>query len=62
MTLNAMDLFSGCGGLSTGLEEAGIKVSCAIELDKEIARNYAINHENTLMLNEDIKNLSLIHI
>ena len=58
MTLNAMDLFSGCGGLSTGLEEAGIKVSCAIELDKEIARNYAINHENTLMLNEDIKNIS----
>lgn len=58
MQLNAIDLFSGCGGLSVGLEQANIKVSYALELDPKIARTYKLNHPNTIMINDDIKNIS----
>lgn len=58
MHLNAIDLFSGCGGLSVGLEQADIHVSYAIELDSRIAKNYELNHPNTIMINDDIKNIS----
>ncbi|MGL5898332.1 MAG: DNA cytosine methyltransferase [Lactobacillaceae bacterium] len=60
MTLKAIDLFSGCGGLSTGLEEAAIDVTYAVEFDKKIAYNYKINHEKTIMINKDIKDISNI--
>lgn len=48
--LNAIDLFSGCGGLSVGLEEAGINVSYAVELEPRIAKSYKENHKNTIMI------------
>lgn len=57
-TINAIDLFSGCGGLSTGLEYAGVKVTYAVEFDSKIASNYVINHPNTTMINCDIKEIS----
>lgn len=56
--LNAIDLFSGCGGLSVGLEEAGINVSYAVELDPRIAKSYKENHKNTIMINKNIREIS----
>ena len=56
--LQAIDLFSGCGGLSVGLESAGIKVSYAVELDPKIANSYEENHKNTTMINKNIREIS----
>lgn len=56
--LQAIDLFSGCGGLSVGLESAGIKVSYAVELNPKIANSYEENHRNTTMINKNIREIS----
>lgn len=56
--LRAIDLFSGCGGLSVGLEDAGITVSYAVELDPKIAKSYEINHPHTTMINKNIREIS----
>ena len=58
--LNAIDLFAGCGGLSTGLEESGINVKYAVEIDYKIASVYHANHPLTKLLNEDIKDITNI--
>lgn len=51
----ALDLFSGAGGFSLGMVNAGIDVVAAIEYDKKIAATYKKNHRNTIMVNEDIR-------
>lgn len=51
----ALDLFSGAGGFSLGMEQSGVEVVVAIEYDEKIANTYKANHPNTFMINEDIK-------
>ena len=55
---NAIDLFAGAGGLSTGLSNAGINVKCAIEFDKNAAETYKINHSETNVLCKDIRTIT----
>ena len=55
--LKAIDLFSGAGGFSLGMEKAGIEVVAAVEFDKNIANTYRYNHSETLMINDDIRNI-----
>jgi DNA (cytosine-5)-methyltransferase 1 len=50
----AVDLFSGAGGLSIGLESAGFEVVLANEIEKDFAKTYSLNHSKTIMLNCDI--------
>lgn len=50
----AIDLFSGCGGLSQGLEDAGFKVLACCEIRPDARATYHLNHPDTLLL-EDIK-------
>ena len=51
---SVIDLFAGCGGFSIGFEKAGFQVTKAVEIDKQIAHTYSMNHANVLMLNDDI--------
>ncbi|WP_214731830.1 DNA cytosine methyltransferase [Exiguobacterium sp. s195] len=53
--INALDLFSGAGGFSLGMELAGINVVAAVEYDDKIAKTYEYNHPHTIMINEDIR-------
>jgi len=55
----AIDLFAGAGGLSEGLESAGIRVVAATELHPQPALTYAFNQPNTSVLFGDIRELSL---
>ena len=55
--MKAIDLFAGCGGFSTGFIQAGFEITHAVEFDKSIAQTYALNHPNTTVIVEDIKNV-----
>lgn len=43
-TLNFIDLFSGAGGLSHGLEQAGLKCILGIDMDKNAIETFKTNH------------------
>jgi DNA (cytosine-5)-methyltransferase 1 len=58
MHLKALDLFAGCGGLSLGLQQAGIEISSAIEIDQWAADTYRKNHIGTNLVQADIRGLS----
>lgn len=55
----AIDIFSGCGGVSCGLSLAGFKVKSAVEIEKHAVDTYLnyIPLSNVKVLNEDICNL-----
>lgn len=44
MTMKAVDLFAGAGGLGLGLERSGISVVLANEIEKDFAKTYQANH------------------
>lgn len=58
MKLKAVDLFAGAGGLSLGLEQAGIDVVLANEIEKDFAETYKANHPNTPVLTCDIADVN----
>lgn len=39
-----VDLFSGCGGFSTGLLDAGIEVRLGVDSDRQSVRTFELNH------------------
>jgi DNA (cytosine-5)-methyltransferase 1 len=57
VTLTAIDLFSGCGGLSLGLRQAGFVVSGAVEVDTFAAHAYGLNHPGVDVWDEDIRDI-----
>lgn len=59
---SAIDLFSGCGGLSLGLQLAGYRVVAAVELDRKAAHTYRLNHPEVALFERDITELSPIEV
>lgn len=63
--LTAIDLFSGCGGLTLGLKQAGFKVVGAVEIDPLATETYSKNHPEVRVWQEDIRKIEgqdMIHI
>ena len=53
----AVDLFSGCGGLTVGLKMAGFRVLGAVDIDPLSMKTYEANHTDVTIWEADIKNL-----
>jgi DNA (cytosine-5)-methyltransferase 1 len=56
--LTAIDLFSGCGGLTLGLKQAGFTVLAGIECDERAATVYGLNHPEVDLKKRDIRKIS----
>lgn len=51
----AVDLFSGCGGMTQGLKSAGFDVIAAVELESLAAETYRLNHPEVRLWESDIR-------
>lgn len=58
MKLNAIDIFSGAGGMSLGAKMAGITVDIAVEFDKDAAATFQFNHPKCEVFDKDISKFS----
>jgi DNA (cytosine-5)-methyltransferase 1 len=56
--LTAIDLFSGCGGLTEGLKKSGFRVLGAVEVNEAATETYKLNHPEVHVWTEDIRELS----
>ena len=58
--IKAIDLFSGCGGVSIGLTQAGFNVCCAVEIDDTAIKAYKGYHllKNVNVIKNDICKIS----
>ena len=54
----SVELFAGAGGLSIGLERAGIHVVIANEIMPDFAAKLAANHPDTNVINDDIHKIN----
>lgn len=55
--LTALDLFSGCGGLSAGMKLAGFDVVGGVEIDALSAESYKLNHPDARLWIADIRQI-----
>ena len=60
--MKAIDLFSGCGGLSLGFLQAGYSIDRAVEYDAVIAETYKHNHPEVDVIVDDIKNIDTARV
>jgi DNA (cytosine-5)-methyltransferase 1 len=60
--LHAIDLFSGCGGLSLGLKVAGFTVAAAVEIDRKAQETYRLNHPSVHLYAQDIRALDPVEV
>ncbi len=58
MSFISIDLFSGGGGLSEGMRQAGFNVNAAVEIDPIAAETFRLNHQATSLIERDIRHLS----
>lgn len=58
----AVDLFSGAGGLTLGLRQAGFDVLAGVEKEKIPAATYRLNHPDVHCLEKDIREVGAVSL
>ena len=58
----AIDLFSGCGGLTLGLKQTGFRVAGAVECHELAVKTYNANHPGIRVWASDIRKVSLADV
>lgn len=58
----AVDLFSGCGGLTHGLKRAGFEVVGAVDIDSSSVKTYKANHPEVEVWQRDVRKLKVSSI
>jgi DNA (cytosine-5)-methyltransferase 1 len=58
----AIDLFSGCGGLTEGLKQAGFRVLGAIECNDLAVKTYKTNHKHVRVWQAEIQRVSVAQV
>jgi len=56
--IKVIDLFSGAGGFSLGFKKLGIEPKLAIDINHAAARTYSLNFPNTIVIEDDIRQIS----
>lgn len=56
--LRSIDLFCGAGGLTRGLQQAGIETVAALEFDRSICASFAATFPNVELISADIREAS----
>lgn len=59
MKFISIDLFSGVGGLTEGLHQAGFSTKLAFEIDDLASKAYKLNHRNTEIIVDDIRKVNI---
>lgn len=54
MPIRVFDYFSGCGGTSSGFQQAGMEIMFALDIDPDAAATYRENFPDTEFFEEDI--------
>jgi DNA (cytosine-5)-methyltransferase 1 len=60
--LISIDLFSGCGGLTSGLTKAGFKTKVAVEIDCDAVNTFKKNHKKTKVIQKNIREIKISEI
>lgn len=55
--MKVIDFFSGCGGASEGLRQAGLDITIGLDFDRKAAETYQANFPESLFYNVDIREL-----
>ena len=55
---SVIELFSGCGGLALGFENAGFQTKLLLEIDKDCTETLRLNRPEWNVVNNDIKNIN----
>jgi DNA (cytosine-5)-methyltransferase 1 len=62
MIFFAIDFFSGAGGLTEGMHQAGFVTKAAIEINSDAVRAYQMNHKKTIVIQKDIRKVKVSEI
>jgi DNA (cytosine-5)-methyltransferase 1 len=61
-SLTAVDLFSGAGGLTLGLRQAGFNVLAGVENGRVPAATYRLNHPDIHCFEKDIREIGAVEL
>lgn len=56
--LLAVDIFSGAGGLTTGLKAAGFQVVAGVEIEQHAISTFKVNHPETRVFKQDVTTIT----